>query len=918
MDAGRKAYEKGQYDKALREYLKIVKEDPKDVRVWLKIGDLYTKKQANAEATETYMKVAAYYSDQGFFKKSVAVYKQILRVDPRLVEVNLKLAELYRQLGLLQDAMQHFEMVAAFFHREGKTQEALATLRQLVDLDPENVATRIKLAEVYSKEQMVPEAVREFTTTCDFLRKNGRQEDFLKVAERLLFHEPDNLDLCRELATLYLKRNDPRRALAKLQICFKADQSDPSVLALLAQAFQRLDQKGKTVSVLKELARVHAEAGRKGEATEVHEKILQYVPADPDSLTYLGRGARPSALADDVQFDAQAVAAVAAPPPSRHPLGRSTGSMPIVSPDDVGDYSEPVYEAPEEEGFLDSSLLDSDVSEEFPREDSFVADLELIEEEAAYDADSSVETQENADEIVKILTETDVYVKYGLNQKAVDHLRRIFELDERNIEARERLQSILIEEGRIDEGIAELLILAEHSLTRPDQALRYLLQIFEVDSNNAEAINFAARHRISIGQGSTSDYVNEDSFAGGTSEHLNSEVYESGEEGELDFDDLAFDEMPMGGDLPGQVTAAEPPRDHISTNGMDTRRGSRNFVGGSVPGTEPATVRVDPAEVERALAYGEFEDELDFALSSDNDLDFDRDAATAFDAGFSTSTSAQVPDFAAEEELEVDVISEVDVVELDSGELILGEDDTGVSSPPGEGDFSVPTPATPNSSNLEDDLDEADFFLSQGLFKEALEIIGPLLARYPSNPLVIAKHEDIAAGVASASGNTVQSMDVGSNEIAFAPEHLDDELLGDAIEDEFGPSVVLENPVDDNDADTHFDLGLAYKEMGLLSEAIIAFEKVLQVPSRAVQGRLMAGLCHRELGSLSEAISQFKAGLYESQISSAEKYSLYYEIGITYEGLQDPQEAMYYYEMVLKKDPEYRNIADRVAGIKGL
>ncbi|MBL4635604.1 MAG: tetratricopeptide repeat protein, partial [Kofleriaceae bacterium] len=381
MDAGRKAYEKGQYDKALREYLKIVKEDPKDVRVWLKIGDLYTKKQSNTEATETYMKVAAYYSEQGFFKKSVAVYKQILRVDPRLVEVNLKLAELYRQLGLLQDAMQHFEMVAAFFHREGKTQEALATLRQLVDLDPENVATRIKLAEVYSKEQMVPEAVREFTTTCDFLRKNGRQEDFLKVAERLLFHEPDNLDLCRELATLYLKRNDPRRALAKLQICFKADQSDPSVLALLAQAFQRLDQKGKTVSVLKELARVHTESGRKKEATEVHEKILQYVPADPDSLTFLGRGAKPSALAENVEFDAQDIAPPVAP--KRSPVGRSTGSMPIVSAAD-NSYEEPVYEVPEEAEFLDSSLLDSDTGDEFPREDSFVADLELIEEEAAY------------------------------------------------------------------------------------------------------------------------------------------------------------------------------------------------------------------------------------------------------------------------------------------------------------------------------------------------------------------------------------------------------------------------------------------------------------------------------------------------------------------------------------------------------
>ena len=231
MDAARKARDKGQVDKAIKEYLKIVREDPKDVRVWLKIGDLYAKKGAKNEATETYLKVAKFYGEQGFYLKAVAVYKQILKLDPRLVEVNLKLAELYRQLGLMSDAMQHFEMVAAFFHREGKTKEALATIRQLVDLDPENVATRIKLAELYSKEGMVDAAVTEFGHACDYLRKHNRQDDFIKVAERLLWHKPENLELNRELATLYLQRGDSRRALQKLQTCFKATRatSTPSV-----------------------------------------------------------------------------------------------------------------------------------------------------------------------------------------------------------------------------------------------------------------------------------------------------------------------------------------------------------------------------------------------------------------------------------------------------------------------------------------------------------------------------------------------------------------------------------------------------------------------------------------------------------------------------------------------------------------
>ncbi|MCA1663237.1 MAG: tetratricopeptide repeat protein, partial [Myxococcales bacterium] len=187
-----KLVEKSQFEKAIKEYLKVVADDDKDVRIWLKIGDLYAKLGKKPEAAETYTKVAQFYSDQGFYLKAVAVYKQILKIEPRLVDVNHKLAELYKQLGLLSDAMQQYEAVAAFYHREGKTRDALAALKQIVELDPETVANRIKLAELYSKESMQREAIDEFSKAAEQLRQAGRVDDFMKVAERLLFHSPDN------------------------------------------------------------------------------------------------------------------------------------------------------------------------------------------------------------------------------------------------------------------------------------------------------------------------------------------------------------------------------------------------------------------------------------------------------------------------------------------------------------------------------------------------------------------------------------------------------------------------------------------------------------------------------------------------------------------------------------------------------
>ena len=121
---------------------------------------------------------------------------------------------------------------------------------------------------------------------------------------------------------------------------------------------------------------------------------------------------------------------------------------------------------------------------------------------------------------------------------------------------------------------------------------------------------------------------------------------------------------------------------------------------------------------------------------------------------------------------------------------------------------------------------------------------------------------------------------------------------------------MLGQAVEEGDAETHYDLGLAYKEMGLYDDAVKAFEKALRAPSREVNCRVMIGMCHREQGNASEAITQFKAGLHANP-SEREQLSLYYEIAQTYESIGDDAEALYYYDSVLKRDPGFADCASR-------
>ncbi|MFL5303006.1 MAG: tetratricopeptide repeat protein, partial [Anaeromyxobacteraceae bacterium] len=249
-----KLVQKGSFDKAIKVYEKILAEDPKDVRVLLKVGELHQKKGDSGPAASAFGRAAEAYADQGFFLKSVAVYKQMMKLAPDDVRVNERLAGLYQQLGILSDAMAQLQLIAQGAEKAGDGAKLLEVLRRMVDLDPDNAASAVKLGELYARSSQTDPALECFRRAADYLKKHSRADEYLKVAERIASLSPDDVGLTRELAHIYLAKGDTKRALAKLQLCFKADPKDVETLQLLAQAFRDLGQVTKTLSVYKELA----------------------------------------------------------------------------------------------------------------------------------------------------------------------------------------------------------------------------------------------------------------------------------------------------------------------------------------------------------------------------------------------------------------------------------------------------------------------------------------------------------------------------------------------------------------------------------------------------------------------------------------------------------------------------------------
>ncbi len=305
--SAQKHAQRGNLDRAIKDYRAIVDSDPGDVRIWLKIGDLYTRKGSLTEAMQTYGRVAAVYESQGIFLKAVSVYKQMLGVFPGHLETNRKLADAYVKLNLPKDAIQQYQVVVGQYEREGDHQKSVQLLEKMVQIAPNDEGNRMRLAEAYGREKQSERAIAEFGECLSLLLEKQQYETYSRVAERLLYLYPKEFSCAKKLSEIYLRTNLPKKALAWLQVLFRQDPMDTETLELLGTALAGIGQTGKALSVYRELARVQGEAGHRSEERKAYEKILSLDPSDAQARHVLSQNSGPqmtaTAMSDESQDD---------------------------------------------------------------------------------------------------------------------------------------------------------------------------------------------------------------------------------------------------------------------------------------------------------------------------------------------------------------------------------------------------------------------------------------------------------------------------------------------------------------------------------------------------------------------------------------------------------------------------------------
>ena len=269
-----KYLQKGARKKAVSELKKALKREPDNIRALTRLGDVYAELGEMSQAREAYVRVGDFYRREGYLLKAISMYKALTERFPDDADLLVALGDLFRQMGLFSDAVIRYRAAIDVYHRQRRVLEKLGVVERVLDLNPDNVVDRVRLAEAYVKLEQPEPARQQLRLAASELFKRGEIEAFLQVGERFLHFQPDDVEINRRMAEVYAQRKQYLKALEKLQTCYDLQPKGRDVLEMIARMFVEVGERDKAIFVLKELVR-EAEADHLMPEKERYERQIQ-------------------------------------------------------------------------------------------------------------------------------------------------------------------------------------------------------------------------------------------------------------------------------------------------------------------------------------------------------------------------------------------------------------------------------------------------------------------------------------------------------------------------------------------------------------------------------------------------------------------------------------------------------------------
>lgn len=812
---------KGQIDKAISEWEKLISESP-DGNTYNMIGDLYLRKGDKKNAVESFHKAAGYFRREGFSLKALALYKKVLNINTGDADALYALGELSEEKELATDATKYYLAAADSLSKEGKKDRVLDIYQKILSLSPSNIPLRNKVAEIFLKEGLNADAAKEYF---HIARLYESKDDIPKAVDyyrKVLGIHSTNKEAALELGRLYEKMGNIKDAVACIKEAASRLSEDSEVLFRCAELSISANDRNtakdyllkitslepKHVSARKLLGEIYLKQGEVEKAWEeylpvIDELILQENLEDSVRLLESFKGTDPirtgkrlvslyRQLSDDDKTFSELVS-----------LGDSLKQRQMTE-EAIAIYKEALDIRPDDIRLKESVKELSGMPEE-------KEGPETVEEAAPEDFKEGEKTAE------EFFMEADVFSRYGLFNEAIKIIEGLKPRMPQNLDLHLKLKTLYAETGDKESLVTELIILHELYKRKGETANseKMLADAFQI---NPEDPRLAEKGAEGPTVEPTSYACEEVEVAGGGAAAPDIEDYEE-EIAEADFymrQGLTQD----AAKILERLHRLFPQNEDIS---------------------------------ERLSNLGQFSE-----------------AEDSQEPSFEGLGEKPFGDIATEELIDADL--------LDAG-----------------------TPSEQGHTGA-----------------EAMQT-GPILQEPAHHKFSVEPPGDIGETenvLQSAEETQYEDFSFTDQDLVDAEDMPEPELDNDVLEifQEFKKG--LEGEVGEEDSETHYNLGIAYKEMGLIDDAIKEFQTSKSDPKRFMQSSTMLSACYMEKNLFSLAVDVLTKVIKEVGEKDESYWAIKYDLAEAYEKNHNLKEALDLYTEVFGWNAKFRGVSEKMGRLK--
>jgi diguanylate cyclase (GGDEF)-like protein len=256
LERAKKFLEKNRTEDAIDAYLAVLEDAPSHPEATQALGDLYARQEQPERAAVYYGMFFDLLIDPKDESKALAIYNRFLKnlSANQPPERIARYAFLQQKQNRPEEASEQYGKAAELFSLAGREEDALFCLERMAQLEPENLSRQVTLAEVAERNGRNNLAARALLRAGQLATASGSTEESLKYLAHAHALAPNE----RSVALLYgaakLRKGDAAEA-AKLLAPFAATEADPVFLETYSEALMRSGQLDRARQILEKLFR---------------------------------------------------------------------------------------------------------------------------------------------------------------------------------------------------------------------------------------------------------------------------------------------------------------------------------------------------------------------------------------------------------------------------------------------------------------------------------------------------------------------------------------------------------------------------------------------------------------------------------------------------------------------------------------